>query len=133
MNRFKVLTIVLLLLVSMSLSSCFQWAARAVDKLPEQTALDKSYQYEGKVIIVGAGGSGLAAAKILERNQIDYLILEATNRYGGRLKKDTSLADFPIDLGAEWIHSNPKVLNVIKGKKGDEIDEELIPYKLEKT
>ncbi|MEM7655578.1 MAG: FAD-dependent oxidoreductase [Bacteroidota bacterium] len=108
----------------------FKWAARAVDKLPEQTALDNSYTYDGKVIIIGAGGAGLAAAKILERNHIDYLILEASDRYGGRLKKDTTLADFPIDMGAEWIHSHPKVLNVIKGKKGEEIDEALIPYQL---
>ena len=70
------------------------------------------------MIIVGAGAAGLAAAKILEQNNINYTILEATNRYGGRLKKDTTLADFPIDIGAEWIHSNPKVLNVIKGKSG---------------
>ncbi|MEL7065617.1 MAG: NAD(P)/FAD-dependent oxidoreductase, partial [Bacteroidota bacterium] len=40
------------------------------------------------------------------------------------------MADFPIDLGAEWIHSHPKVLNVIKGKKGQEVDEAVIPYKL---
>lgn len=133
MNPNRALTTLFLLLLSLSLTSCFKWAARAVNELPEQTALDKSYSYDGKVIIIGAGGSGLAAAKILERNQIDYLILEATNRYGGRLKKDTTLADFPIDLGAEWIHSNPKVLNVIKGKSGDEIDEDLIPYKLENT
>ena len=73
----------------------------------------------------------MAAAKILEQNHIDYTILEATNRYGGRLKKDTTLADFPIDLGAEWIHSNPKVLNVIKGKDGSRIEEELVNYKLE--
>ena len=113
-----------------SLSSCLKWAARAVDKLPEETALHKSYDYDGKVIIIGAGASGLAAAKVLEQNKVDYIILEATDRYGGRLKKDTTLADFPIDLGAEWIHSNPKVLNVIKGKKGDEIEEDLIPYHL---
>lgn len=107
------------------------WAARAVENLPEVTALDKSYEYSGKVIIVGAGPSGLAAAKILERNQIDYLILEATDRFGGRLKKDTTLADFPIDLGAEWIHSNPIVLNKIKGLSGTTIEEDLIPYHLE--
>ena len=111
--------------------SCMNWAARAVEKLPEITALDKSYKYSGKVIIVGAGPSGLAAAKILERNQIDYLILEATDRFGGRLKKDTTLADFPIDLGAEWIHSDPLVLNKIKGVSGTTIDEDLIPYHLE--
>ncbi|MEO1417920.1 MAG: NAD(P)/FAD-dependent oxidoreductase [Bacteroidota bacterium] len=112
-------------------SFVFNWAARAVDKLPEQTALDNSYDYDGKVIIIGTGGAGLAAAKILERNKIDYQILEATDRYGGRLKKDTTLADFPIDLGAEWIHSHPKVLNVIKGKKSEEVDEAVIPYKLD--
>ncbi|MEL6699592.1 MAG: NAD(P)/FAD-dependent oxidoreductase [Bacteroidota bacterium] len=111
-------------------SFVFNWAARAVDKLPEQTALDNSYDYDGKVIIIGSGGAGLAAAKILERNKINYQILEATDRYGGRLKKDTTLADFPIDLGAEWIHSHPKVLNVIKGKKSEEVDEAVIPYKL---
>lgn len=126
---------VLLVLVTTSLtfclSSCYKWAARAHKELPEQTALDKTYSYQGKVIIVGAGASGLAAAKVLEQNNIDYLILEATDRYGGRLKKDTTLADFPIDIGAEWIHSNPRVLNVIKGKTGDQIDEDFVPYKLE--
>jgi len=126
---------VLLVLVTTSLtfclSSCYKWAARAHKELPEQTALDKTYSYQGKVIIVGAGASGLAAAKVLEQNNIDYLILEATDRYGGRLKKDTTLADFPIDIGAEWIHSNPRVLNIIKGKTGDQIDEDFVPYKLE--
>ena len=112
-------------------SSCFQWGPRAFDNFPDETALDKTYQYDGKVIIIGAGASGLAAAKILERNHINYKILEATNRYGGRLKKDTTLADFPIDIGAEWIHNMPAILNRLKGKKGDVIDEILIPYHLE--
>ena len=119
-----------LALVALINVSCMNWAARAVEKLPEVTALDKSYEYSGKVIIVGAGPSGLAAAKILERNKIDYLVLEATDRFGGRLKKDTTLADFPIDLGAEWIHSDPIVLNKIKGVSGTTIDEDLIPYHL---
>ncbi|MBT5505990.1 MAG: hypothetical protein HOK17_02460, partial [Flammeovirgaceae bacterium] len=64
---------------------------------------------------------------------MDYLILEATDRYGGRLKKDTILADFPIDIGAEWLHSAPITLNKLKGKIGEEIDEQLIPYRLENT
>ena len=97
-------------IISWSMTSCLQWAARAEKKIPDETALHRTYDYSGKVIIIGAGASGLAAAKVLEKNNIDYTILEATNRYGGRLKKDTTLADFPIDIGAEWIHSNPKVL-----------------------
>ena len=58
------------------MSSCLQWAARAEHKLPKETALQKKYDFDGKVIIVGAGASGLAAAKILEKNQIDYTYLK---------------------------------------------------------
>ena len=118
-------------LLGLSLAGCFNWSARATNKVPKTTALDKTYKYDGKVIIIGAGAAGLAAAKVLQLNGIDYEILEATERYGGRIKKDSLLADFPIDVGAEWIHSNPVVLNILKGKKGNEIDEELIPYHLE--
>ena len=133
MNLSRVLISLILFSVSLSVSGCLRWAARAESKLPNETALDKSYDYKGKVIIIGAGASGLAAAKVLEKNQIDYLILEATDRYGGRLKKDTTLADFPIDIGAEWLHSAPSTLNVLKGKKGKVVDEELIAYHLEQT
>jgi monoamine oxidase len=134
MKKYETVIFFVIILLVISLSSCStKWAARAVDKLPKETALHKTYNYEGRVIIIGAGASGLAAAKVLEQNNVDYLILEATNRYGGRLKKDTTLADFPIDIGAEWVHSASIVLNVLKGKKGKQIDEELIPYKLENT
>ncbi len=126
----RIRTFTLLFSLSLLVSSCMNWAARAVAKLPEVTAVNKSYDYSGKVIIIGAGASGLAAANILERNKIDYLILEATDRFGGRLKKDTTLADFPIDLGAEWIHSDPIVLNKIKGVAGNTIEEDLVPYHL---
>ena len=125
--------IIIVSLFSFSLTGCFKWAARAKSKLPEQTALEKKYDYNGRVLIIGAGASGLAAAKVFEQNNIDYLILEATDRYGGRLKKDTKLADFPIDIGAEWLHSAPITLNKLKGKIGEEIDEQLIPYRLENT
>ena len=128
LNRFYLLVITLC-----CFTSCLKWAARADKKLPDETALHKTYHYSGKVIIIGAGASGLAAAKVLEKNNVDYKVLEATNRYGGRLKKDTILADFPIDIGAEWLHSAPITLNKLKGKYGDEIDEELIPYHLDCT
>jgi len=71
------LGLIVLCLFGLTISSCFKWAARAEDKLPEETALDKTYNYKGKVIIIGAGASGLAAAKVLEKNNIDYKILEA--------------------------------------------------------
>jgi monoamine oxidase len=132
--KFRHLLLALVLIsLSAGLYGCFNWAARAENKLPKETALHKTYTYDGKVIIVGAGASGLAAAKVLEQNNIEYIILEATDRYGGRLKRDTTFADFPIDIGAEWLHSAPITLNKLKGKQGNEIDEELIPYHLEST
>ena len=131
MTKQKISLITILCLFGLAFSSCFQWGPRAFKNFPKETALDKTYNYDGKVIIIGAGAAGLAAAKILERNNIDYQILEATDRYGGRLKKNETLADFPIDIGAEWIHNQPAILNRLKGKKEDIVDEELIPYHLE--
>ena len=71
--------------------------------------------FNGKVIIVGAGAAGLAAANEFEKQGIDYQILEASNRYGGRIQKNDTFADFPIDLGAEWIHDDKTLLNTLIG------------------
>lgn len=66
--------------------------------------------FEGKVLIIGAGAAGLTAGYILNRYNIDFQIIEASSVYGGRVKKIEGFADFPIDLGGEWIHTNPSVL-----------------------
>ncbi len=75
-------------------------------------------QFEGNIIIVGAGASGLAAAKKLEENGISYQILEATDKFGGRIQKNEDFADFPIDLGAEWIHEDKLILNYLINLQG---------------
>lgn len=67
---------------------------------------------------MGAGASGLAAARVLEQNQIPYTILEATDRYGGRLKASHDFADVPLDLGAEWIHNQDRILDTLSGVPG---------------
>ena len=41
---------------------------------------------------------------ILAQKNIKFDILEASSVHGGRLKKIDGFADFPIDLGAEWVH-----------------------------
>jgi monoamine oxidase len=57
------------------------------------------------VIIVGAGASGLMAARELKRAGRKVLVLEAARRVGGRiLTRKSSDAGVPIELGAEFIH-----------------------------
>jgi monoamine oxidase len=89
---------------------------------------DLDVQFEGKVIVVGAGAAGLAAGYLLDRYGIDFEILEAGPEIGGRLKRDDSLAEFPIDLGAEWIHEEPTVLAELVDDPQVEGEVELIPY-----
>lgn len=56
-----------------------------------------------QVIIIGAGASGIAAADFLRENGVDYVVLEARDRIGGRIFTDSSLG-FTCDFGASWIH-----------------------------
>lgn len=55
------------------------------------------------VIIVGAGISGLAAAKKLKEKGFNVIIFESQNKIGGRLCSNRSLG-FAFDEGASWIH-----------------------------
>jgi len=57
-----------------------------------------------KVLIIGAGASGLTAGHVLGERGIEFEILEASSVHGGRVRKIEGFVDFPIDLGAEWIH-----------------------------
>jgi len=66
--------------------------------------------FSGKVIIIGAGAAGLYAGYILKARGIDFTIIEASNRSGGRLGKKSDFADYPIDLGAQWLHGRNSIL-----------------------
>lgn len=55
-------------------------------------------------LIIGAGMAGLAAAESLQQAGHEALVLEARHRAGGRVLTAHDLADFPVELGAEWIH-----------------------------
>lgn len=55
------------------------------------------------VIVVGAGISGLAAAKKLKERGFNVVVLESQNKVGGRLSSNRSLG-IAFDEGASWIH-----------------------------
>jgi monoamine oxidase len=56
------------------------------------------------VLVIGAGGAGLTAARELMRSGISVLVVEARDRIGGRAHTDTSLG-IPWDRGCSWLHS----------------------------
>jgi len=90
------------------------------------------------VVVVGAGAAGLTAAHTLRKQSnnvrddnnngaggggddrdfppfFDVKILEASQVFGGRIRKDTTLADYPVDLGASFVFNPSKSLKIIKG------------------
>ncbi|RLU21371.1 hypothetical protein DMN91_005744 [Ooceraea biroi] len=59
---------------------------------------------KAKIVIVGAGAAGIAAAsKLLQKGVSDFVILEANNRIGGRIHT-VNFGDNVVELGAQWIH-----------------------------
>ena len=50
------------------------------------------------VIIIGGGMAGLTAARVLHQNGINFLLLEATDRVGGRVKTD-QIDGYRLDHG----------------------------------
>jgi monoamine oxidase len=55
------------------------------------------------VVVIGAGVSGLAAARHLARSGRSVLVLEADKRVGGRLRTHHLADGTAFDLGGQWI------------------------------
>ncbi|MBI5824416.1 MAG: FAD-dependent oxidoreductase [Chloroflexi bacterium] len=71
--------------------------------VPTDISQPDSSVRNAEVLVIGAGISGLAAARTLVDKGLSVIVLEARNRIGGRTWTDSSLG-LPLDLGASWIH-----------------------------
>ena len=56
-----------------------------------------------KVVIIGGGAAGIGAAEFLHNQGIDFLLIEARPRLGGRISM-ANIGGYGVELGANWIH-----------------------------
>ena len=69
---------------------------------------DGNAEPNGKtIIVIGAGISGLAAAKKLKEKGFNVIVLEAQDKVGGRLRTNRTLG-VAFDEGASWIHGTTR-------------------------
>lgn len=55
------------------------------------------------VVVIGAGVSGLIAARDLERKGYTTTVLEARSRIGGRCVRQQTIQNWWVDLGGQWM------------------------------
>ncbi|XP_024528986.1 probable polyamine oxidase 2 [Selaginella moellendorffii] len=70
---------------------------------PTMLSSNDSSSSSPTVLVVGAGISGLAAARMLHKAAFKVTVLESRDRIGGRIYTDFSFG-FPVDMGASWLH-----------------------------
>ena len=70
---------------------------------PQLVATGSGTNSDMRVIVIGAGVSGLTAARELADRGHDVLVIEGRDRIGGRTWT-VDLAGAPADLGGSWIH-----------------------------
>jgi len=70
-----------------------------------------------KVIVVGAGFCGLAAATELDAAGLDVTVLEARDRVGGRVEASRNGLGELVDTGGEFICDDMPVVMALAGRK----------------
>lgn len=77
-----------------ALLACETWTVPDVEVVDENP---------DRVLVVGAGMSGLVAAKALHNNGVEVVVFEAKDRIGGRTWTGDVGAS-RVDLGGAWVH-----------------------------
>lgn len=89
-----------------------------------KNTLFEDVNFDGKVIIIGAGAAGLYSGYLLHSQNIDFEILEASSTYGGRMGKREYFTDYTIDTGAQWLHGRNNILGDLIANRQIQITED---------
>jgi monoamine oxidase len=85
-------------------------AALGVGMLRGVRAAPVALPKDADVVVIGAGAAGIAAARRFSAANQKVIVLEETDRIGGRCQTDLKTFGVPFDRGARWIYaqdSNP--------------------------
>lgn len=93
MHRRNFLKILGLMLMGTAHSACSEKSQRFIAKSSKK-----------RVVVIGAGLSGLSAAQELCKQGHEVVVIEARDRIGGRIWTSSKWTDMPLDFGATWIH-----------------------------
>jgi monoamine oxidase len=80
----------------------FLSGSAALASAPALGAVSASGEVE--IAIIGAGAAGIAAARKVAAAGRRFVLLEASERIGGRCFTDTTTFGIPYDRGAHWLH-----------------------------
>lgn len=78
-------------------------------------------QLSADVVVVGAGLSGLAAARAIADSGREVVVLEARRRVGGRLLSATLGDGVTVDVGAQWVGDDHERVRRLAADLGVEI------------
>src|SRR5574341_631045 len=60
---------------------------------------------QADVLVIGAGMAGVTAARECARAGLDTVVVEAQDRIGGRIHTARDFCEYPVEQGAEFIHT----------------------------
>lgn len=76
-----------------------------------------------QIIVVGAGAAGLYAASLLIEQGHEVILLEASNRTGGRVWTKTNRFPYKLEMGAEFVHGKGTLFHKM-AKNADKLHKE---------